>query len=186
VLRVFHREWVKLQLPGDERELFALRIGDVEPARVLSAKLGELVGRPIDDSVVLLDEKTRGHIRSMRGGSGSETANDVHELFCVEGLGKIRLGVAAIGFTAGIGDAGQDHERDTTESHAKFAGERRAVHPRHLHIENDDRRRIYLDDAERLRAVARFDDAEATFGEKLTLDGERLCVVVDDQNRTWA
>ena len=39
VLRVLDRERVKLQLLRDERELFALRVGDVEPARMLSPKL---------------------------------------------------------------------------------------------------------------------------------------------------
>jgi hypothetical protein len=122
----------------------------------------------------------------MRGGSGSEAANDVHELFCVEGLGEIRLGVAAIGFTARIGDTGEDHEWDTTECHTKLAGERRAVHTRHLHIEDDDRRRIFLDDAERLGAVVRLDDAEAAVREELALDSKRVYVVIDDQHRSRA
>jgi hypothetical protein len=180
VLRIFDGERVKLQLFGDECELRALRVGDVEPAGMLSAELGELLCGPIDDRVVLFDEEAGRHVRSMRGRSGGEAANDVHELLRVKWLGQESLGVAAIGLVFWIGDAGEDHEWDVAERHVELARERRAVHPRHLHIEHDDRRRILLDRAQRLGSVVRFDHAEATFGQELALDRERRDVVVDD------
>jgi hypothetical protein len=53
---VLDREWVKLELVRDEVDLFAVGIGDVQPARVRSAKLGELVRGPLDYSMFLFDE----------------------------------------------------------------------------------------------------------------------------------
>jgi hypothetical protein len=47
---------VKLELVRDEVDLFAVRIGDVQPAGVRSAKLGELVRGPLYNAVLLLDE----------------------------------------------------------------------------------------------------------------------------------
>src|SRR2546427_5224355 len=179
---VLHGERVKLKLFRDEIELLALGVRDVEPARVLAAKLGQLVRGPIDDRVSLFDEKARRHVRSMRGRSGSETANDADELLRVEGLREIRLGIAAIGLATGIRDAREDHEWDAAERHAELARERWTVHPRHLHVQDNDRGRILLDDAECLGAIARLDDAEAVLGEKLMLDGERLDIVIDDQH----
>ena len=149
-----------------------------------ATELGKLVRGVIDDRVVLFDEEASGHVRSMRGGSGGETANDADQLLRVEGLREVGLGIAPIGLTARIGDAGENHERDAAKRHAELARERRAVHPGHLHIENDDRGRVILDDAQRLGAVVGLDDAEPVLREELTLDGERLNVVIDDEHRT--
>jgi len=152
---------------------------------MLAAKLGKLVRGPIDNGVVLFNEKTRGHVSQYARRSGGEAANDAHELLGVEGLGQICLGVAPIRLVARIGDAGEDHERHAFERHSQLARERGAVHSRHLHVENDDRRRIVLDDSQRLGAVVGLDDTEPVLGEKLTLDGKRLDVVIHDQDRTW-
>src|SRR2546421_8274967 len=109
VTGVFDSERVKLELLGDQIELFALRVRDVEPAGMLATELGELVRGPIDDGGLLFDEKSRRHLRSMRGELGGETANDADELLRVERLREIGLGVAAIGLAARIGDSGEDH-----------------------------------------------------------------------------
>jgi hypothetical protein len=53
---VLDGERMKLELMSDEVNLFALGIRDVQPARISSAKLGELVRWPLDDSVLLFDE----------------------------------------------------------------------------------------------------------------------------------
>jgi hypothetical protein len=186
VPRVLHGERVQLELMGDEIDLFARWVGDVQPAWIGSAKLGELVRRPFDDTVRLFDEKARGHVRSMRGGSGGEAADDVHELLRIEGLREVGLCVAAIRLTARVRDSGEDHERHTSERHAELASERGPIHPRHLHVEDNDRGRIVLDREEGFGTVTRFDDAKATLGKQLTFGGERLHVVVDDQDRAWS
>src|SRR5207248_481981 len=172
VPRVLHGERVKLELLRDEVELLALRIRDVEPARMRATKLGKLVRGVIDDRVVLFDQETSGHGSQYARGSGGETANDADELLRVEGLGEVRLSVAAIRLAARVGDAGEDHERDAAQRHAELARERRSVHPGHLHVEDDDRGRVVLHDAERLFAVVRLDNAESTLSEQLALDGE--------------
>src|SRR5207248_797401 len=67
VLRILHGKGMKLQLLCYESKLLALRIRDVEPARMLAPKLGELIRGPVDDRVVLFHEETSRHLRSMRG-----------------------------------------------------------------------------------------------------------------------
>jgi len=185
MLRILDGERMKLELFGNELELLAERVRDVEPAWVLAAELRELVGGPIDDGVRLFNEEARGHVSQYARRSGGEATNDADELLRVEGLREVGLGVAAIGLTAGIGDAGEDHEGYAPECHAQLAGKRGSIHARHLHVEHDDGGWILLDHAESLGAVTRLDHAEAALGEKLALDGERLDIVVDDEHRTW-
>src|SRR5436190_17685696 len=86
----------------------------------------------IDDRMRFFNEKTRRHDSQYARRSGGETADDADELLRVEGLGEIRLGVAAVGLMPWISDAGEDHEWNSTERHPQLAGERRSVHPRHL------------------------------------------------------
>src|SRR5207253_10020224 len=50
MLRILDGERMKLELFGNELELLAERVRDVEPAWVLAAELRELVGGPIDIS----------------------------------------------------------------------------------------------------------------------------------------
>ena len=96
---------------------------------------------------------------------------------------EVRLGVAAVRLAAGIARAGEDHERDASQRHAQLASERRSVDAGHLHVEDDDRRRVVLHDPHRLGAVARLDDAEAVVVKDLALGAPRCLVVVDDEHR---
>jgi hypothetical protein len=160
VLRVLDRERMEPELLGDERELRAPGVGDVEPAGMHGPKLGELIDRPVANGVPLFDEEARRHDRRICGRSGREATDDVHELARVVRLREIRLRVAAIGFATWIGDAGEDHERHPSEGHPQLARERRSVHAGHLHIQNDERGRIDLHCAQRLGAIACFDDAK--------------------------
>src|SRR5438477_10148552 len=139
----------------------------------------------VDDGVRLFDEKTRRHDSQYARRSGGETADDADQLLRVEGLREIRLSVAAIGLAPWIGDSGEDHEWDSTERHAKLARERRSIHPRHLHVENDDGGWIVLNHLKRLRAVAGLDDAETALGEQMALGRVRLDVVVAVQTSVW-
>src|SRR2546430_16310661 len=139
----------------------------------------------IDDRMRLFDEKTRRHESQYARRSGGETADDADELLRIERLGEIRLGVAAIGLAPWIGDAGEDHERNSTERHAQLACEGRSIHPGHLHVEHDDGGWIVLNRLKRLRAVVGLDHPETALGEQLALGRERLDVVVDDEHRTW-
>src|SRR5207237_822059 len=60
MLRILDGERMKLELFGNELELLAERVRDVEPAWVLAAELRDLVGRPIDDGGwILLDHAER-------------------------------------------------------------------------------------------------------------------------------
>ena len=78
VAGILHRQRVKVELLRRELELFALRIGDVEPAGELAAQLGKLIGRMIVDDVVLLHEKTRGHsARICLGGELPDHAKEI-------------------------------------------------------------------------------------------------------------
>ena len=115
VLGVLDGERMEVQLRRGELELLAARIGDVEPARMLPAHLGQLVRRLIRDRVRLFDEKARRHGPRIRAELGSEAANDGHELARIERLRQVRLGVAAVGLVSRIGRAGEEHERDVAQ-----------------------------------------------------------------------
>ena len=56
---------VPLELMGDEVDLFTRGVGDVQPARVRPAKLGQLVRGPIDDPAVFFHEEASGHLPSL-------------------------------------------------------------------------------------------------------------------------
>ena len=58
VLGVLDRQRMKPELSGRETQVLTLRVGDVEPAGMLAAQLGQLVRRMVLDRVRLLDEKT--------------------------------------------------------------------------------------------------------------------------------
>ena len=116
--------------------------------------------------------------------SGGEAPDRLHELARVEGLGEIGLGVHAIGLAAWIALAGEHDERHASQRHAQLACERRSVDARHLHVENDDGGRIFMESAHRLLAVRRFDHAESVVLEDGVLRGTRRLVVVDDEHRT--
>jgi len=59
VLRVLERERVQVELARGLAKVFTLRIGDVEPARVLAAQLAELVRRAVRDGRCFFDRGGR-------------------------------------------------------------------------------------------------------------------------------
>src|SRR5881397_1357909 len=60
LLRILDGERMKIQLLRREREVFALRIADVEPARAV-AELGEVLRRTLTGLSGFFDEQTRRH-----------------------------------------------------------------------------------------------------------------------------
>ena len=102
------------------------------------------------------------------------------ELLRVEGLREVRLGVAAIGFATWVARCGEDHQRHVAERHTQLARERWAIDAGHLHVEDDEGRRVGLHHLHRLGAVTRLDHAEAVVVEQRPLRGARRCVVVED------
>jgi len=75
----------------------------------------------IDDRMRFFNEKTRRHDSQYARRSGGETADDADELLRVEGLRKVRLGVAAIRLAARVGDAGEDDQRNAAQRHAELS-----------------------------------------------------------------
>jgi len=116
--------------------------------------------------------------------SGGEAPDRLHELARVERLGEICLGVHAIGLAAWIALTGEHDERHASQRHAQLACERRSVYAGHLHVEDDDGGRIFMENAHGLLAVRRFDHAEAVVFEDRVLRSTRRLVVVDDEHRT--
>ena len=60
VLGILDGERMEPELRRDTRELGTLRVGDVDPARLLAVRV-DLLGRSLDDGRLVADEKPRAH-----------------------------------------------------------------------------------------------------------------------------